>query len=49
MTHAFEEEAFQEYRDAAQYYAERRGGLGAVFVEDVRALIDLIARGSERF
>jgi plasmid stabilization system protein ParE len=49
MTHGFEEEALQEYLEAAQYYAERRGGLGEVFVREVRSLLDLIARGQERF
>lgn len=49
MTHGFEKEAFDEYRDAARYYAEHRSGLGEAFVGEVEAAIGEIGKSPDRF
>jgi plasmid stabilization system protein ParE len=49
VTHGFEQEALTEYREAAEYYAQQRGGLGKVFVEAVQASLQEIGRGPSRY
>ena len=49
MTHGFEKEAFEEYEDAALYYAEHRAGLGDDFVREIEGAIREIAESPDRF
>ena len=41
------QEAETELREAALYYEEQQGGLGAEFVHDIRAALQMIQRAPE--
>lgn len=41
------QEAETELREAALYYEEQQGGLGAEFIHDVRAALQMIQRAPE--
>jgi plasmid stabilization system protein ParE len=49
MTFGFNEDALQEYRDAARWYSEQRGDLGLEFTEAVDAHIRQILADPGRF
>ena len=49
MTHGFEREALAEFRDAAEYHAAQRGGLGEAFVAAVKASLEEVGRCPTRY
>jgi plasmid stabilization system protein ParE len=49
MTHGFEREALEEYREAAAWYESQRTGLGEEFVSAVESAIREIMQDPARF
>ncbi|HEX2749005.1 MAG TPA: type II toxin-antitoxin system RelE/ParE family toxin [Verrucomicrobiales bacterium] len=49
MTHGFEREALEEYKEAAAWYESQRQGLGGEFVSAVEAAIQDVTMDPGRF